>query len=128
MGAGTENTHPSVDYGFIELPSVGDGHRTFILSALRDRYIEQRDKEAYVIIMHRHDTEHYVMGVYDDLREACQTRFVCNSILMGARQLEQKNHMGVHHIAGPAIEDKIFDPKTNSVVPLNPKPEDETTG
>lgn len=117
-------THPAVSYGFTELPGT-TGHRNFILTALLDRYTEQRDKEAYVIIMHRLDVEHYIMGVYDDLREACQTRFVCNSILLGANQLQQKNHMGVHHISGPSIEDQVFDPKTNTIVPAKQKSEDE---
>ncbi len=124
MGEGTENTHLSLKYGFAEMPGT-EGHRNFILTALRDRWVEYRDKDAYVIIMHRHDTEHYIMGVYDTLREACQTRFVCNSILIGANQLQQKNHMGVHHISGPCIEDKIFDPATNTVVPAEQKSEDE---
>ncbi len=114
MDQGTENTHLASKYGFAEMPGTS-GHRNFILTALQDRYIEYRDKDAYVIIMHR-DIEHYIMGVYDTLREACQTRFVCNSILFGANQFQQKNHMGVHHISGPCVEDKVFDPKTDTVV------------
>ncbi len=124
MDEGSENTHLANDYGFAEIPGV-EGHRSFILGALQDRYAQQRDKDAYVIIMHRHDTEHYIMGVYDNLREACQTRFVCNSILLGANQFQQKNHMAVHHISGPCIEDQVFDPKTNTVVSLDPKLEED---
>jgi len=119
MGQGTEHTHQAVSYGFTELPGTTD-HRNFILTALLDRYTEQRDKEAYVIIMHRLGIEHYIMGVYDTLREACQTRFVSNSLLLGANQLQQ-NHIRVHPISGPSTEDRVFDPKTNTVVPAEQK-------
>lgn len=117
----TENIQPiAAEYGFIELPAV-EGHRTFILEQLQERYIEGRDKDdVYILILHRNDIEHYIMGVYDDLREALQTRFVSNSILSGGGQFKQGNFMMVHKIAGPTIEDMIFDAKTDSVKPFDP--------
>lgn len=119
MDTGKEDKHEAIDYGFVEMPSV-EGHRRFILGSLIDRYSASRDSDAYVAILHRNDSEHYIMGIYDDLREALQTRYIANSILIGAQQL-QGNHMSVHHISGPSIEDKIFDPKTNSIKALDPK-------
>ncbi len=101
-------------YGFIELPAV-DEHRNFILELLRDRYVENRDKDMYITIVHRHGNEHYIMGIYDSLREALQTRFVANSLLHGGSSFSPDNFMMVHHISGPTIEDKVFDPKTNTV-------------
>ena len=101
-------------YGFIELPAV-DEHRNFILELLQDRYVENRDKDAYIAIIHRHGNEHYIMGVYETLREALQTRFVANSILHGATQFSPDNFMMVHHISGPTVQDKAFDPITNTV-------------
>jgi hypothetical protein len=126
MDEGTEPTHAAVDYGFTEMPGV-KGHRRFILTTLLDRYGESRDKEVWVAIVHRNDVEHYIMGIYDDLREALQTRFVANSILVGSNQFAQANFMMVHHISGPAIEDKMFDPKTNTVLDVKKKEEDDPT-
>lgn len=123
MDEGREDTHIAQDYGFVEMPGV-EGHRRFILTSLLDRYSASRDQDAYVIILHRNDCEHYIMGVYDDIREALQTRFITNSILIGANQFAQGNHMGVHHISGPCIEDKVYDPKTNTVKQLEPKSEE----
>ncbi len=117
MDEGKEPAHQALNYGFVEMPGV-EGHHRFILITLLDRYIESRDKEAYVAILHRNDCEHYIMGIYDDLREALQTRFITNSILIGANQFAQGNHMGIHHISGPCIEDKVFDPKTNTIKQL----------
>lgn len=114
-----EAPHEALDYGFVEMPGV-EGHRRFILGSLVERYQASRDGDAYVIILHRNDAEHYIMGVYDELREALQTRYVANSILIGSNQFAQGNHMGVHHISGPPIQDKMFDPKTNTVIPFNP--------
>lgn len=117
MDEGREDTHEALDYGFVEMPSV-EGHRRFILGSLIDRYSANRDSDAYVLILHHNDCEHYMMGVYDDLREALQTRYVANSILIGANQFAQGNHMGVHHISGDLVQNKIFDPKTNTVKQL----------
>jgi hypothetical protein len=124
MDQGTENSHEALDYGFVEMPGV-EGHRRFILGSLMDRYGASRDNDAYVLILHRNDCEHYIMGIYDDLREALQTRFVSNSILIGAQQFKQGNHMGVHHISGPSIENRVFDPKTNSITEIGQKPTEE---
>ena len=124
MDTAPEHTHLAANYGFIELPAV-DGHRNFILEQLKDRYLESRDKEAFIIILHRNDTEHFIMGVYDDLREALQTRFVSNSILGGGEQFSQGNFMMTHHISGPPIEDKIFDAVNNSIKDFNVKPKTE---
>ena len=126
MDEGREDTHEALDYGFVEMPGV-EGHRRFILGSLVDRYQASRDGDAYIIILHRNDAEHYIMGVYDELREALQTRYVANSILIGANQFAQGNHMGVHHISGHPIEDKMFDPKTNTVIPFKDKTKEEVS-
>lgn len=114
----------AAEYGFTELPTVAD-HRNFILDVLRDRYIEARDKkDAYVAIVHRNSTEHYIVGVYDDLREALQTRFVANSILSGGNKFGP-TFMMIHHVKGDVIGDKIYDAKTNTVMDFDPDTDDE---
>jgi len=118
----TREDNVASEYGFFELPGADTTHRNFILESLVGRYHASRDKDAYIAIVHRNDVQHYIMGVYDDLREALQTRFVANSILCGSKQFGQANFMMVHHISGPAIEDKVFDPKTNSIKDFDPKP------
>jgi len=111
------------EYGFTELPTVVEGHRTFVLTDLIKRYAE-RDGN-YVIILHRINTEHFIMGVYEELREALQTRYVANLILHGGHKFDDMHFVQVHNISGSVIEDKIYNAKTNEVADFT-MPEEET--
>ena len=127
MEQGTEDSQP-VDvgqYGFVHLPSVVDGHQTFILEALVHRYVERMGK--YVVILHRMQNEHYILGVYNDLREALQTRYVTNLILFGGHKFDDNHFMQVHDIEGPVIDNKVYDPAADAVKDFEPPEEDETS-
>ena len=112
-------------YGFVRLPSVVDGHQTFILEALVHRYVERMGK--YVLIFHRMQNEHYILGVYDDLREALQTRYVTNFVLFGGHKFDNNHFMEVHDIEGPVVYDKAYDPAANEVKDFARPEEDEAT-
>lgn len=114
MDKGTEDSEPLVaQYGFVELPTIVEGHRTFILQDLAERYINREGQ--YVLILHRIKTEHFIMGVYDDLREALQTRYVANLILYGGHKFDGMHFVQVHDINGPVVDDMVYDAKNNVV-------------
>lgn len=112
------------EYGFQELPTVVDGHRTFVLVDLLKRYADREGK--YVIILHRNQTEHYIMGVYDELREALQTRYVANLILHGGHKFDGMHFVQVHEISGPVVSEQIYDAVTDTIKKFEVGVDDES--
>jgi len=132
MGEGTKDSElESQQYtaflnelGFVELPCVVEGHRNFIVNDLMDRYLAGRDSEedVYVAILHKKNNEHYILGIYTSMREALQTRYVTNIILNGGGKFSEAHFVQAHYIAGPVVDNMVFDAKQDDVKPFNPEP------
>jgi hypothetical protein len=108
-------------YGFLELPNTDPENRLFVSSGLAERYSER--KHNYVLILHRLRKEHFIIGLYTDLKEALQTRYVINLVLNGGGKFSEAFVAMVHETKGAPVDDKFYDPKTDAVKDFEEEPE-----
>lgn len=116
MVDGAEDLNPfkslAQEYGFLELPTADPENRLFIASGLAERYSKR--EHDYVLILHRVRKEHFILGLYDDLKEALQTRYVVNMVLNGGGKFSEAFVAMVHHTKGDPVADKFYDPVTDT--------------
>jgi len=125
MDEGTGNSIVS-QYGFLEMPSVVEGQRTFIVRDLAERYAN-REKGKYVLLLHRVKKEHFILGMYDDLKEVLQARHITNLVLNGGHKFNENMFIMAHYAdSGLPIEDKFYDVKTGQVKQFEEEKNDDT--
>jgi len=96
--------------GFVLVEHPAPGHTNHVMKQLVDRYKAKEFK--YILILHSSDTEHYVMGLFNDLRSCLIGRFYGNTTL--GRNMKQSQFFQAHYAHGPVI-DLIYDIENDAV-------------
>lgn len=124
MGEGTADFNPLKslvgEYGFLELPTTDTTNRLFIASGLAERYSKR--EHDYLLILHRVRKEHFILGLYNDLKAALQTRYVVNMVLNGGGKFSEAYIAMVHHTKGDPVDNKFYDAKTDTVKEYEDEP------
>lgn len=95
-------------YRFLEEPIKGEYN--YILSFLYDRYI--LNKHTYVLVLHLNQHNHYICGLFDDMRECLIARTYANIAL---KDINDDQYFQAHRNNGVVLTDIIYDIKTNLI-------------
>lgn len=98
---------------FYEIPHQDVAHRTFILKDLVQRYESyELKKSGYVLIYHFERELHFVIGLYDNVREVLIARHAANMMLM---PLKDGEFVQAHLHDGPGVVGLVYDPITDNI-------------